>query len=83
VNAAQMLPVPRVHSTLASRAVDLARDASLPSDEAAEHLRRLAMDRREVLQSALADLAPRRDTSPDIECACRLLLRAMSDEVGH
>ncbi|HEU5308960.1 MAG TPA: hypothetical protein VFW97_16670 [Acidimicrobiia bacterium] len=41
------------------------------------------MDRREVLQSALADLAPRRDTSPDIECACRLLLRAMSDEAGH
>jgi hypothetical protein len=41
------------------------------------------MDRREVLQSALGDLAPRRDTSPDVECACRLLLRAMSDEAGH
>lgn len=61
---------------LARRAIDLARDVLVPSDDGAEHLLRLSMGRREVLQDALTEL-DRQPPSAAVVCARRLLVSAI------
>lgn len=68
---------PGIVTSLVRRAVDLARDTSVSSDEGAEHLQRLAMGRRDSLDEAIAHLAAVRDASPAVECAHGLLVRAV------
>ena len=63
-------------SSIARRAIDLANDERATSEEAAEHLQRLARDRHEILIVALQELGPRSDV-PEVLCARRLLLQAI------
>lgn len=65
-----------VAPAVARRAVDLARDARTPATDGAEHLTRLSLARRDVLEAALAELE-RRPPSVDGECASGLVARAI------
>ena len=64
--------------SIAVRALDLARDGRLSLDDGAHHLRRLAGSEPARLEAALADLpvAPGADSA--VECAWRLLRRALA-----
>jgi hypothetical protein len=73
-----MLTRPEVAVALARRAVDLARDVRMPSQEAAGHLTRLAMGRADALTEAVQELGAMELRPVDAECARRLLLQAIS-----
>jgi hypothetical protein len=64
--------------SIAARAVDLARDGRLPLDDGADHLRRLADSEHARLEAALAELPVVLDADPAVECARRLLHRALA-----
>jgi hypothetical protein len=64
--------------SIAARALDLARDGGLSLDDGAHHLRRLADSEHARLNVALADLPVAPDADPAVECARRLLHRALA-----
>ncbi len=64
--------------SIAARALDLARDGRLSLDDGAHHLRRLADSEHARLEAALADLPVAPDADPAVECARRLLHRALA-----
>jgi hypothetical protein len=68
----------RPHMAIAARALDLARDGHLSLDDGADHLRRLAGGEHARLEAALAELPVAPDGDPGVECARRLLHRALS-----
>jgi hypothetical protein len=72
-----VLPRPALASTLARRAVDLARDGRTASDDGAEHLCRLAGGHRDVLSAPLSELCDTEGRPCELECARMLLTRAL------
>jgi hypothetical protein len=62
--------------SIARRAVDLARDVRVPTDDGAEHLVRLVMGRRGALAAALVELGSHKPSS-EVACAELLLARAI------
>jgi hypothetical protein len=85
MNATEALARDEAAASVARRAVDLARDELVPTDDGAQHLQRLAKGRRATLEAALDELSASASITPEAECARWFLVQAIRElpATGH